>query len=39
MSTYDFKDEAKGEINPAKFFRKSLDLFANIRPSRTYTGV
>ena len=39
MSTYDFKDEAKGEINPSKFFRKSLDLFANIRPSRTYTGV
>ena len=39
MSTYDFKDEAKGEINPSKFFRKSLDLFANIRPSRTYNGV
>jgi 3-isopropylmalate dehydrogenase len=39
MATYDFKDEAKGEINPSKFFRKSLDLFANIRPSRTYTGV
>jgi 3-isopropylmalate dehydrogenase len=39
MATYDFKDEAKGEINPSKFFRKSLDLFANIRPSRTYEGV
>jgi 3-isopropylmalate dehydrogenase len=39
MATYDFKDEAKGEINPSKFFRKSLDLFANIRPSRTFTGV
>lgn len=39
MSTYDFKDEAKGEINPSKFFRKSLDLFANIRPSRTYPGM
>jgi 3-isopropylmalate dehydrogenase len=39
MATYDFKDEAKGEINPSKFFRKNLDLFANIRPSRTYTGV
>ncbi len=37
-ATYDFKDEAKGEINPSKFFRKSLDLFANIRPSRTYEG-
>jgi len=39
MSTYDFKDEAKGEINPSKFFRKSLDLFANIRPARTYAGI
>jgi 3-isopropylmalate dehydrogenase len=37
-ATYDFKDEAKGEINPSKFFRKSLDLFANIRPARTYPG-
>lgn len=39
MATYDFKDESKGEINPSKFFRKELDLFANIRPSRTWTGV
>jgi 3-isopropylmalate dehydrogenase len=39
MATYDFKDEAKGEINPSKFFRKSLDLFANIRPSRTFIGM
>lgn len=39
MSTYDFKDEAKGEINPSKFFRKELDLYANIRPSRTYPGL
>lgn len=39
MSTYDFKDETKGEINPSKFFRKELDLFANIRPSRTWEGV
>lgn len=39
MATYDFKDEAKGEINPSKFFRKSLDLYANIRPARTYEGV
>ena len=38
MSTYDFKDEAKGEINPSKFFRKGLDLFANIRPAKTYPG-
>ena len=39
MATYDFKDESKGEINPSKFFRKSLDLYANIRPARTYTGM
>lgn len=39
MSTYDFKDEAKGEINPSKFFRKSLDLYANIRPAKTYAGL
>ncbi len=39
MSTYDFKDESKGEINPSKFFRKKLDLFANIRPAKTYKGV
>ncbi len=39
MATYDFKDEAKGEINPSMFFRKKLDLYANIRPSRTYSGV
>ncbi|ANN71995.1 isocitrate/isopropylmalate dehydrogenase family protein [Bordetella bronchialis] len=39
MSTYDFKDEAKGEINPSMFFRKKLDLYANIRPARTYKGI
>ncbi|MEH3087944.1 MAG: isocitrate/isopropylmalate family dehydrogenase [Xylophilus ampelinus] len=36
MATYDFKDEARGEINPSKFFRKELDLYANIRPARTW---
>lgn len=39
MSTHDLKDESKGEISPSKFFRKKLDLFANIRPSRTYPGL
>ncbi|MBO1110902.1 isocitrate/isopropylmalate dehydrogenase family protein [Bordetella petrii] len=39
MATYDFKDEAKGEINPSKYFRKNLDLYANIRPARTYRGM
>ncbi|MBA2965219.1 MULTISPECIES: isocitrate/isopropylmalate dehydrogenase family protein [Ramlibacter] len=38
-ATYDFKDEARGEINPSKFFRKELDLYANIRPARTYPGL
>jgi len=38
-ATFDFKDEARGEINPSMFFRKKLDLFANIRPARTYPGV
>ncbi|MET0961407.1 MAG: isocitrate/isopropylmalate family dehydrogenase [Noviherbaspirillum sp.] len=39
MATYQMKDEAKGEINPSKFFRKELDLYANIRPARTYHGL
>ena len=38
-ATFDFKDESKGEINPSKFFRKNLDLYANIRPARTYPGL
>jgi 3-isopropylmalate dehydrogenase len=38
-ATYEFKDESKGEINPSKFFRKELDLYANIRPARTYRGL
>jgi 3-isopropylmalate dehydrogenase len=38
-ATFDFKDESKGEINPSKFFRKALDLYANIRPARTYEGL
>ena len=39
MATYEFKDESKGEINPSKFFRKELDLYANVRPARTFTGL
>jgi len=38
-ATADFKDESSGEVNPSKYFRKSLDLFANLRPSRTYPGL
>jgi len=37
-ATFDF-NPAKGEINPSAFFRKNLDLFANIRPARTFGGV
>jgi 3-isopropylmalate dehydrogenase len=37
-STFEFKDPARGEINPSMTLRKSLDLFANIRPARTYAG-
>ncbi|MFH5926104.1 isocitrate/isopropylmalate dehydrogenase family protein [Roseomonas xinghualingensis] len=39
MSTYDYPEESKGGINPSGFFRKRLDLFANIRPARTFPGV
>ncbi len=38
-ATFDFKDEQSGEINPSKYFRKNLDLFANLRPARTYSGL
>ena len=38
-STFDYTDETKGGINPSMYFRKNLDLFANIRPARTYDGV
>ena len=38
-ATFDFRDPEKGEINPSMYFRKNFDLFANIRPSRTYPGL
>src|ERR1700754_4586455 len=38
-ATFDSKDEAHGEINPSRHFRKSLDLYANVRPARTYAGL
>lgn len=34
-AAFEFRDQ----INPSMFFRKNLDLFANIRPCRTYPGV
>jgi len=38
-ATLDFKDPGRGEINPSMAFRKHFDLFANIRPARTYPGL
>ena len=38
-ATFDFRDPEKGEINPSAHFRKGLDLYANIRPARTYPGL
>ena len=38
-ATMDFRDPARGELNPSMFFRKQFDLFANIRPSRTFEGI
>jgi 3-isopropylmalate dehydrogenase len=38
-ATADFRDERDGEINPSRFFRRNLDLFANVRPARTYPGL
>jgi 3-isopropylmalate dehydrogenase len=38
-ATADFRDESRGEINPSMFFRKNLDLFANIRPASTHAGL
>ncbi|WP_375411381.1 isocitrate/isopropylmalate dehydrogenase family protein [uncultured Bradyrhizobium sp.] len=38
-ATFDFRDEGRGEINPSMFFRKHLDLFANIRPAKTHAGL
>lgn len=34
-AAFEFKDQ----INPSSFFRKQLDLYANIRPCRTYDGL
>ncbi len=37
-SALDYKDPLR-EINPSMQMRKSLDLFANVRPARTYAGL
>jgi len=37
--TYAYPPAAEGGINPSGAMRKQLDLYANIRPSKTYEGV
>jgi 3-isopropylmalate dehydrogenase len=37
--TSSYEHEMKGQPGVNKFFRKGLDLFANIRPARTYAGL
>jgi 3-isopropylmalate dehydrogenase len=39
VSTYDYPPPEQGGINPSAHIRITLDLYANIRPSRTRTGV
>ncbi|MGG5809290.1 isocitrate/isopropylmalate dehydrogenase family protein [Falsiroseomonas sp. CW058] len=38
-STLEYRPGDPGQVGPSKFFRKGLDLFANIRPARTYPGM
>ncbi len=39
VSTYDYPPADQGGINPSARIRIALDLYANIRPSRTRAGV
>lgn len=39
VSTYDYPPADEGGINPSAHIRIALDLYANIRPSRTRAGV
>jgi len=39
MSTLELGQASQGEINASLFFRKNLDLYANIRPAKTYPGL
>ena len=39
VSTADYPPPAEGGLNPSAEFRRRLDLYANIRPSRTRAGV
>lgn len=39
MTTHNLSNQDKKQANPSAFFRKHFDLFANIRPARTFEGV
>ncbi len=39
VSTYDYPPAEQGGVNPSARIRIALDLYANIRPSRTRSGV
>ncbi|HEY9568914.1 MAG TPA: isocitrate/isopropylmalate family dehydrogenase, partial [Thalassobaculum sp.] len=39
VSTADYPPPAQGGLNPSAEFRRRLDLYANIRPSRTRPGL
>jgi 3-isopropylmalate dehydrogenase len=36
LSTFDYPPPERGGINASAFFRKTLDLYANFRPARTF---
>ena len=39
VSTIDYPPASEGGINPSGFLRKQLDLYANIRPAKSYEGL
>ena len=39
VSTFDYPPADQGGINPSGFLRKHLDLYANIRPAKSYEGL
>jgi 3-isopropylmalate dehydrogenase len=39
LSTAEYPPQERGGINPSAHLRKHLDLYANLRPARTYDGL
>lgn len=39
VSHLDYPSAAEGGVNPSGALRRNLDLFANVRPAKTYDGV